>query len=129
MRTRLKFTCGNEIEEMDEGPLVHVKVEPGSTFTCTRDSIHCLHLIYVLTRVKITRQWKSTLRESWPSGSLKNPNDASIRLTLPKIGDRELSSAFLESFFLGGHLPILVYKSSLPWVDCVWRIQRTPFRR
>ena len=53
---------------MYERPRVNVKGERGSTFTFMHDSsIHCPYFIYprkiyVPTHVKITCQWKSTLR-------------------------------------------------------------------
>ena len=66
---RVIFPCvNNEIEAMYERPRVNVKGERGSTFTFMHDSsIHCPYFIYprkiyVPTHVKITCQWKSTLR-------------------------------------------------------------------
>ena len=57
---------------MYEKPRVNVKVEPRSTFTFTSDLPYIVfnlftHVkpvkVYVRTHVKITRQWKSTLKE------------------------------------------------------------------
>ena len=54
---------------MYDSPRVNVKVDRGSTFAFTRDLEKCITSIlvtrvkiYVRTHVKITRQWKSTLR-------------------------------------------------------------------
>ena len=57
----------NEIEAMYERARVNVKVDRGSTFTLSM-TLHALSLlyarkIYVLTHAKITRQWKSNLKE------------------------------------------------------------------
>ena len=54
---------------MYERPRVSVKVERGSTFTFTRDLpshivFFCVCKIYVRTHIKITRQWKSTYRQT-----------------------------------------------------------------
>ena len=57
---------------MYEKPRVNVKVEPRSTFTFTSDLPYIVSIlftdvkpvkVYVRTHVKITRQWKSTLRQ------------------------------------------------------------------
>ena len=53
-----------------KGSTVHVKVEPRSTFTfkgglsCISFYIISARKIYVRTGVRITRQWKSTLRRA-----------------------------------------------------------------
>ena len=59
------------MEMMNEKPRVNVKVEPRSTFTFTSGLPYIVsnlftHVkpvkVYVRTHVKITRQWKSTLK-------------------------------------------------------------------
>ena len=59
VRTHVKFTRVNEIEAMYERPRVNVKDERSSTFMFTRDPPYIVSILF--TRVKITRQWKSTL--------------------------------------------------------------------
>ena len=63
MRTHVNFTRVNKIEAMYERPCVNVRVERGSTVAFTRDLPYIASdCIYARTHVKITRQWKSTLR-------------------------------------------------------------------
>ena len=76
VRTHVKITrqWNPPLETMYGRSHVNVKVERGSTFTSTRSfsyivSILFTHVkpVYVRTHVKITRQWKSTLRAHyWP---------------------------------------------------------------
>ena len=57
-----KFISVNEVEAMYERSRVNVKVEPRSTFTLTRDRPYIASILF--TRVKITRQRKSTFKAS-----------------------------------------------------------------
>ena len=63
LRTHVK-----KIEAMYEKPRVKVKVERGLTWTHTRKLPFLCFIyarkMYVRTHVKITRQWKSTVRAS-----------------------------------------------------------------
>ena len=68
MRTHVKFTCLNEIETVYERLRVNVKVERGFCLLRIRDlpyivSILFAHGTFTCTHGKITRQWKSTLRD------------------------------------------------------------------
>ena len=52
MRTHVKFTCVNETDTMYERPSVNVKVEQGSTFTCTRDLPYIVSTFFTRVRME-----------------------------------------------------------------------------
>ena len=57
--TYVNFTRVNKMEAMYGISRVNVKVERDTTFACTRDLPHNTSNLF--TRLKFTRQWKSTL--------------------------------------------------------------------
>ena len=67
VRTHVKFTRVNEKEAMYERPRANVKVEEGSTLT--RNLPYIVSIVFMRVKFtcvrtyKITRQWKSTLRQ------------------------------------------------------------------
>ena len=59
VRMHVNSTCVNKIEAMYGRSRVNVKVKARLIFTFTPDLSYITSIIF--TRVKITRQWKSTL--------------------------------------------------------------------
>ena len=67
MHTHVHFTRLNKLEAMYRRSHVNVKVEPGSAITFTRNLPHVATILSTRvkkdrTHVKITQQWKSTIR-------------------------------------------------------------------
>ena len=68
VRTHVHFTRLNKVDAMYERSHVNVKVEPGSTFTFTRDLPHVATILSTRVKFTIVRTWKLRSNGNPPLG-------------------------------------------------------------